>query len=834
MAALQAVSFMPHLTVLVHADQHQQTKNFETGATYAKTKRILAVRELRFTKLRELKRHVENLQSESASCVIRGVQRSDSPDGPLRRRRTHFEDVATTWVMLDIDSLRLPKWLRAKQEYTDEHAQYAITQLPDEFQGVSCVWQASASAGRDIKQLKLHLWFMLDAPLTAAQLRVWLKDCSTIDPSTLRSVQPHYTAAPIGSSYTGPRVGLLRGAIKRVPVPPDLAPAAEHSSSVNIPVRAEGTADVTLQAIKSARKKANKRSQEALDNCSVAYKTAYDIGAILGPSVALETWNDVEHGHETWKASAGAAVARWAPLVHAVPGTRHGVELYEARCLSGIEWGVARERERLNTRSQAVIDRQLAVTAALRERLLTQLITHAGSEAKLKEIGKQLGRYTAYMTPELKTHVIEVMQANSGFSEQQVTEALETGEADAPDNAEAWREGLLTSGKHHDEIVACDGNILQIYKRYPGFLSGFRLNLRTKYVEAHESNLLDLAVGRVDFDALPSMLAEWLQSVGCVKVNALAALSLFRMLLNKMDAYDPFLERYPEALLTPNEANEQLRNIKPRLDDWLIKHFGTKDKDIYRAFGAKTLIAAVARAVKPGSQVDTMLVLEGAQGIGKSQVLRRLGGVIEHGYQELLDMKDKDALIAMNDGLVVEVSELKALRYSQEETAKAFFSRQRDRLRAPFGRVSQDFDRRVVFVGTTNDSEFLSDHQNRRYWPVSCVDTCVMSEKQADRLWREAALRYAAGEQWWLDADEQEAQRIEAGRHRHIDMYELKLEPWLRNKDKVLLTDAATAVSGDGPQAASAFKSVARAMRALGWRTVQLKRGSARVWVRRA
>ena len=64
----------------------------------------------------------------------------------------------------------------------------------------------------------------------------------------------------------------------------------------------------------------------------------------------------------------------------------------------------------------------------------------------------------------------------------------------------------------------------------------------------------------------------------------------------------------------------------PRIDNWLRTYLGSDDSEFVRAVGPRWLVSAVARIVKPGSQVDSVLLLEGPQGIQKSSALRALAG----------------------------------------------------------------------------------------------------------------------------------------------------------------------------------------------------------------
>ncbi|MCB6567304.1 virulence-associated E family protein, partial [Desulfovibrio desulfuricans] len=55
-----------------------------------------------------------------------------------------------------------------------------------------------------------------------------------------------------------------------------------------------------------------------------------------------------------------------------------------------------------------------------------------------------------------------------------------------------------------------------------------------------------------------------------------------------------------------------------RLDTLFIDYLGAEDSEYVRAVTRKQLCAAVKRAYEPGCKYDTVLVLSGPQGAGKS------------------------------------------------------------------------------------------------------------------------------------------------------------------------------------------------------------------------
>lgn len=186
-------------------------------------------------------------------------------------------------------------------------------------------------------------------------------------------------------------------------------------------------------------------------------------------------------------------------------------------------------------------------------------------------------------------------------------------------------------------------------------------------------------------------------------------------------------------------------------------------------------ISAVARGLEPGCKVDTCLILQGEQGIGKSTFFRRL---VPH--EDLFtdtvphDLADKDAKELMSRFWVVEYGEWDGL-YKKTDIAalRTFLSTLSDSYRPPYGRVNRTFKRRAVLVGTVNPLEgILRDPEgSRRQWVVECQGMVGHSYVEAwrDQLWAEAVHLYRAGVEWWL-TDEEDAQRAEmAERYTEVD-----------------------------------------------------------------
>ena len=217
------------------------------------------------------------------------------------------------------------------------------------------------------------------------------------------------------------------------------------------------------------------------------------------------------------------------------------------------------------------------------------------------------------------------------------------------------------------------------------------------------------------------------------------------------------------AINPPREYLARLAwDRKPRLDTWLTYYLGADEQpaEYLALVGSKWMIGAVSRVFEPGCKFDSVLILEGSQGLGKSMALRSLATF--HGQDFFLDsvgdIRNKDTLMTMQGKLIVEIAELASFRKSENEEIKAFITRQVDEYRPPYGRTVLKRPRYFVLAGSTNEVEegYLTDDTgNRRYWPVKCkaIDAASV-ERDADQLWAEAVARYRSGERSWLAAEE--------------------------------------------------------------------------------
>lgn len=195
-----------------------------------------------------------------------------------------------------------------------------------------------------------------------------------------------------------------------------------------------------------------------------------------------------------------------------------------------------------------------------------------------------------------------------------------------------------------------------------------------------------------------------------------------------------------------------------RLDALLIDYLGAEDTPYVRAVTRKTLVAAVARIYEPGTKFDSILVLNGPQGIGKSTFFARLGREWYSDSLAISDMKDKTAAEKLQGYWILELGELAGIRKMDVETVKSFVTRTDDKYRHAYGVNVESHPRSCVIVGSTNsDGGFLRDITgNRRFWPVRVLGDGKYKPWDlidVDQIWAEAIERYRLGEELFLKGE---------------------------------------------------------------------------------
>lgn len=225
----------------------------------------------------------------------------------------------------------------------------------------------------------------------------------------------------------------------------------------------------------------------------------------------------------------------------------------------------------------------------------------------------------------------------------------------------------------------------------------------------------------------------------------------------------------------------------PRVETVFIDYMDCEDTPYARTVTKKWLTAAVARVMEPGIKFDSMIVLVGAQGIGKSMFADRLARTWF--TDSITSLNGKDPLEKIQGRWICEMPELSALtKKTDVEQFKQFMVSRHDSYRPAYKENVETFPRQCVFMGSTNDTHFLKDNTgNRRYWTLTTKTTPrgakklfnQMTPEVVDQIWAEAKTYYAAGETLYLDDDMSDIAKIEQSNYMEVNEWLGILEDYL-------------------------------------------------------
>ena len=266
-------------------------------------------------------------------------------------------------------------------------------------------------------------------------------------------------------------------------------------------------------------------------------------------------------------------------------------------------------------------------------------------------------------------------------------------------------------------------------------------------------------------DGLP-----WEQMKGGWNDSDNAALKVY--LSNKYGIYSPTKTKDAILAVAAERSYHPIKEYLDHLSEWdgtdrvetlLIDYFNATDNSYTRAVTRKMMVAAVARIVHPGTKFDSVLILNGPQGIGKSTFFAKLAGDWFSDSLTLTDMKDKAGPEKLQGYWILELGELAGMRKTDVEVVKSFISRSDDKYRASYGVNVESHPRQCIIVGSTNaESGFLRDITgNRRFWPVRISGdgkrkAWQMSVYDVEQIWAETLVLHAKGEKLYLEGSDVE------------------------------------------------------------------------------
>lgn len=225
---------------------------------------------------------------------------------------------------------------------------------------------------------------------------------------------------------------------------------------------------------------------------------------------------------------------------------------------------------------------------------------------------------------------------------------------------------------------------------------------------------------------------------------------------------------------------------KPRIVTFLSDYLGCEDSPYTRAVSLYLWTGLAGRVLEPGLKADMIPVLQSPEGYRKSSAIEMIAPSPEQFVELNFTEKDADLARKMRGALIGEIAELQGLRTRELEGILAWCSRRFEKWIPKFKEYSSTFPRRLMFIATTNEDEFLDGVRKHRRWlPVRVKDLADTDRimKHRNVLWAEARELFLAEGLHFEQADALAVHQREESRIK--DTWEDVIREWLQTPDSL-------------------------------------------------
>lgn len=276
---------------------------------------------------------------------------------------------------------------------------------------------------------------------------------------------------------------------------------------------------------------------------------------------------------------------------------------------------------------------------------------------------------------------------------------------------------------------------------------GIRVRLNEMNRRTEISGLPPQYSGEDAHNLLVTLISDFMSSMSYRRATGPVVYDALNVIANE-NRYHPVLELLDDE---PWDGTDRLPDI--------CHMMGVTDdfhKTLVKKWALQT-IAVLYNSEENRIAAQGVLVLQGEQGIGKTQFFRHLA-IREEFFKggATLDMSNKDSLMSATKVWICELGEIDSTTKKEQSALKAFLTEQIDRFREPYARAETVRPRRTSFCGTVNPTRYLRDETgNRRYWtiPIKSVDIDAVVNHSPDwyaQFWRQMHEEYKCNPKGYL------------------------------------------------------------------------------------
>lgn len=190
----------------------------------------------------------------------------------------------------------------------------------------------------------------------------------------------------------------------------------------------------------------------------------------------------------------------------------------------------------------------------------------------------------------------------------------------------------------------------------------------------------------------------------------------------------------------------------------LANHVQVKNQERFNIQFKKWLVRLVKCAIEDDYfNKNALILVQNRQNSGKSTLCRFLCPPKLSDYIKENLSTDKDGLISMTRNFLINLDELATLSKFDINHLKTLLSKDKINERLPYDRKSSIIPRRCSFIGSTNNSEFLTDLTGSVRWLCFAVENIDFSYKTTiniDQVYSQAYYLYKNGFECELTKEE--------------------------------------------------------------------------------
>jgi len=327
-------------------------------------------------------------------------------------------------------------------------------------------------------------------------------------------------------------------------------------------------------------------------------------------------------------------------------------------------------------------------------------------------------------------------------------------------------------------------NLQIILENDVSFKNRFSRNLLGMRNEYNRKEIRDELVTQIRTELVANYGIQYSEDDMWAKIKELCSKRLYNPIYDYLDSLPKWdgVDRIPELVkilgIDPNHLNI----------------------DIYKTYLRKWVISCVCRPLQwmkedddptLNDKVDTVLVLKGGQGRGKSTFFKEMcpSPAFFSDSLQRIENSEKEASMHLLNYWMIEFAEFDGLvKKSSVEILKAFITRRQERFRPPYGRAEITLRRPSILVGTTNSDQFLNDSTGaRRFWAIELDDNATIDIPKAKQLrsqiWAQAIAMFQSGETWHLDDAEQTKSNDANEPFNSSETWTEYVESWINSQD---------------------------------------------------